>query len=236
MPEEHNFIENEIVILSKQTIDLLLKQKDPSKCMALYVFYYYTAKWQKTNQPKASIEYVSRGLKWNEDTVRKYKKILIELGLISEVKRLNSDSKKVEGWYIKLNYIWKQENHPPLLPGGGSNQRVDLEGTNALSANNLNALSANKKDIGEVVEEILIYWNLKHNTKYRSGVAIKDNVEYWLEYHSLEDIKQAIDQLLWSPFWKDKMTPIVMFRRRNPRGEDVDYIEELINIKPEKNF
>ncbi len=142
---QHNLVEDNILIISKQTMDLLLKQVDPGRCIALYTFYYYTAKWQKTNQIKASVEYVSRGLHWDKDTVRKFKKILIGLNLVEDARRINPVTKKVTGWYIKMNYIWKAKSHPPELPGGGKSQRVGNSPTNALSANNINALSANNK-------------------------------------------------------------------------------------------
>ena len=40
---ENNFIENELIILSKQTIDLFLKQDNSADLISLYTFYYYTA-------------------------------------------------------------------------------------------------------------------------------------------------------------------------------------------------
>jgi hypothetical protein len=75
---KHNLVENNIIILSKQTLDLFLKQDDPADLIALYCFYYYTAKWQATNQPKATISYVAKGLKWGEAKVRNQKRKLIE--------------------------------------------------------------------------------------------------------------------------------------------------------------
>jgi hypothetical protein len=37
-------------------------------------------------------------------------------------------------------------------------------------------------------------------------------------------------------FWKDKMTPDMFLRKRNPSGENVDRIGEMLNYKPSKNF
>ena len=64
---KQNFIEHNIIILSKQTLDLFLKQDNPADLIALYCFYYYTAKWQGTNQPKATTDYAAKGLKWGLD-------------------------------------------------------------------------------------------------------------------------------------------------------------------------
>ena len=49
---KQNFIEHNIIILSKQTLDLFLKQDNPADLIALYCFYYYTAKWQGRINPK----------------------------------------------------------------------------------------------------------------------------------------------------------------------------------------
>jgi hypothetical protein len=140
----HNFIENNIVILSKQTLDEFLKEDAPGDLIALYCFYYYTAKWQETNQPKASVQYVASGLHWGKDKVIKTKKRLEEIGLISDVRVVDETTKQVKAWYVKLNYIWKTDTQIP------QSQRVakpesGFQEANALNANNINALSANKK-------------------------------------------------------------------------------------------
>src|SRR3990167_4448620 len=141
-------LEDNLIITTKQTIDELLKYKNPADLISVYNFYYYTAKWQKTNQPKATVKYVAKGLKMSVERVRKVKKELIGIGLIEEVKTVSA-SGKITGWYIKLNYILSQKNHPTGFPQGGENQRVENQEANALSANSLNALSANSEMLGD---------------------------------------------------------------------------------------
>lgn len=149
--------EYEPLVISKGLIDTLLKQEYPSECIALYTFYYYTAKWQKTNQVKATTEFTAKGLKWKADKVRKVKKILKDLGLVEDIKTINKTTRKVEGWYIKVNFVWKAEtvNNQvkedkttlPQNPEGGISHTVENGGANALSANSRNALSSNNKNI-----------------------------------------------------------------------------------------
>ncbi len=105
----HNFIEDSLVILTKQTLDIFLRQENPSELIALYTFYYYTAKWQKTNQPKCTTDYVSEGLHWNFRKVRRVKKQLIEFGLIEDARIVDPKTKRVKGYYVKINYIFKKE-------------------------------------------------------------------------------------------------------------------------------
>ena len=155
---EHNFIENEIIILTKQTLDIFLQQENPSELISLYTFYYYTAKWQKTNQPKCTTEYVSKGLHWSRTKVAKVKKQLIEFGLIEDARIVDEKTKKVTGYYIKMNYVFKNktieksqctQNPPTGIKNTKASvlktEGVDFEDTNALSTNNINALSTNIK-------------------------------------------------------------------------------------------
>jgi hypothetical protein len=131
-----------IVINTRQNIDMFLLEEKPAELMALYDFYYYTAKWQKTNQPRATISYVMKGLKWGETKVRKNKKILIRLGLIRDFRAVDKKTGKINGWYIKVCYIWSKENLLNRIKTTLSKiQQVVYEGTNALSDSNLNALS-----------------------------------------------------------------------------------------------
>jgi len=150
---KQNFVEDNIIILSKQTIDAMLKQEHPSDLIGLYAFYYYTAKWQKTNIIKCSTGYVAKGLNWTKEKVIGSKKGLSQLGLIENEKTKNEKG-QITGWYIKLNYLWKKEtirkeiinNQRVASPEGGLDHRVENPDTNALSANSLNALNVNKKD------------------------------------------------------------------------------------------
>ncbi len=139
---EQNFIENELIILSKQTLDLFLKEENASDIISVYTFYYYTAKWQKTNQPKATDSYVMRGLKMGSKKFKNAKKFLQDSGLINQVFTQDKNG-KITGWYIKMNYIWGNdkvlEATSPVVPIATSGSGE----TNALNANSINALNAN---------------------------------------------------------------------------------------------
>lgn len=104
---QQNFIENSLIILTKQTMDKFLEYDNAAELIALYTFYYYTAKWQNTNQPKCTTEYVAKGLKWGSAKVRKIKKQLLEFGLIEDVS-IRDEHSKIIGHYIKMNHILYQ--------------------------------------------------------------------------------------------------------------------------------
>lgn len=135
-------IDDEPMVFSKPLSDYLLSQPKAGNLIALYYFYYYTAKWQKTNQPKATTEYVAQGLGWTADSVRKFKSRLIDLKLITNIVQKSEDG-KIIGHFIKLNFIWTKEKVERILNVVSDGKttlpkslRVVFPETNALSSNN----------------------------------------------------------------------------------------------------
>lgn len=155
---DHEFIDNCLIILPKQTMDIFLREENPAELIALYSFYYYTAKWQETNQPKCTASYAAKGLHWGERKVNKVNKRLKEIGLIEPVKH-KSQSGKISGHFIKVKFIFSSntenrihtvknerygyENHTVNFPQCGTNHGVEDSMTNALSTNNKNPLNKN---------------------------------------------------------------------------------------------
>jgi len=135
----------EPAVFSKSLSDLILKQNKPADLIALYWFYYYTAKWQKTNQPKATNGYVAKGLHWSAQRVIVIGKQLQQLGLIEKRKYRNPETKKIEGHYVYIKFIWgKQEIRKAILKESDS---MEILNTNSLSSNKLNSLSSDNKRI-----------------------------------------------------------------------------------------
>jgi hypothetical protein len=135
--------QQEPAIFSKALSDLILTQQNPAELVALYWFYYYTAKWQQTNQPKATNGYAAKGLHWSSARVGKIAKQLEILGLIKRHIHWNKETKKISGHYIQVNFVWtKQCLRKAMLK---ESNILAFHRTNALSDNNLNALSNNNK-------------------------------------------------------------------------------------------
>jgi len=141
-------IQDEPIVIHKSVMDRFLKKDKPADLIALYLFYYYTAKWQKTNQPKATTGYSATGLKWTENRIRKTKQQLIEIGLVEDIQSRDNKN-RVTGHYIKVKFIWSQnkideiKTHPNDFPQGGKVYTVGKNNPNALSSISLNTLSSN---------------------------------------------------------------------------------------------
>jgi hypothetical protein len=130
----------EPIVLSKATLDRLLKEDKPGDLIALYTFYYYTAKWQGTNQARATKPYVTKGLGWGEDRYIRASKKLLELKLIETVIRKKPDGTN-DGYYIKVNFLF-DENYI-TASAETRNQEKQVPGfdpPNAFNTNNTNAL------------------------------------------------------------------------------------------------
>lgn len=98
-----NDIADDLLILNQYTVDRLFSLDNPTDCLALYIFYYKTSKWQKTNIVKATDEYVKKALKWGNEKIRRTKNILKENGLINIVQRRKDG--KIQGWYVEVYYL-----------------------------------------------------------------------------------------------------------------------------------
>ena len=95
-------IADKLLIVNKYTIDKLFKLEECSDCIALYMFYYKTAKWQKTNRVKVNDTYAKACLHWGSDKITKIKNILKTNGLIETV-QVRKDG-KISGWYVRVHY------------------------------------------------------------------------------------------------------------------------------------
>lgn len=141
-------INQEPIVISKITSDIFLKQEHPADLMALYWFYYYTAKWQKTEKAKATTSYAAKGLKWSEDCIRRTKKILIHLGLIEDITSRDTQTNKITGHYIYVKFIWWDKNKTDSFdtekPPSGKTVSLEKSEGNALNTNKENALNTNK--------------------------------------------------------------------------------------------
>jgi len=181
-------IEHRPIVIPKGTIDLLLKQDKPDELIALYTFYYYTAIWQKTNQPRCTGSFVQAGLGWGRDKVRRVKKRLILLGLISDV-RHKDNRNACAGWYIQVKYYWSQEAIETKFQDttenatGRESRPVVKKAPNAYSCNKVNAYNSNSAN------------SQKNNNSLEGG--LKDFNRFWKSYPERRRINKRASIDIW---------------------------------------
>ena len=96
-------IADDLLIVNRTTIERIFESTKAVDCLALYMFYYKTAKWQGTNRPKAADTYVRKCLGWGQTRLSTTKKALKELGLIDTIR--GTKGGKIVGWYVEVKYI-----------------------------------------------------------------------------------------------------------------------------------
>lgn len=87
----------------------------------------------------------------------------------------------------------------------------------------------------EELKMLVEIFNQVTNSRVTAIEPIVKNYEYWRKIYDPATIEEAIRKIPTNDFWKNKMTLTTLFRRKNPQGEDVDYISSLNNAKSEKN-
>ena len=184
---ELNDIADDLLILNKITVDRLFQLENCADCIALYVFYYKTAKWQKTNTVKANDQYVKKSLKWGISKIQKTKQALKEHGLIDIVQRRKDG--KIEGWFIKVSYLVNERKADEIkIKVQNINNTQNEQVENCTSGNEeTNAL---KEKIKCLEKELKM---LKDNKKERKPKKqTKSYDEQIAEYTENEDLQNAL--------------------------------------------
>ena len=238
------------VVISKLFYDLFLKKKNAFGPIALYNFYYYTAIWQETNQPHATISYAAEGLGTTEARIRKWKKQLIAKGLIEEIIERN-EKHQITNHFIKVIYYSKKAT---LI----ENNRVENHKQNAYSNNSKRTVSGKRlpltdsfgKKIEPTFDERLakkLFECLLNKRKIMRSVKInkwsrvfksirteegiekpriKEVLNWYIDHISEKYIPQAYS----AQSFKDKFFKIETAMERNKPKEKIEITEDATDI------
>lgn len=249
-PEEEYNKKEEPIVVSKVTSDIILNkdpnkgivQEHPADLMALYWFYYYVAKWQRTNRPKSTTSFAAEGLRWGQDRVRRTKKQLVDLQLIEDITSRDKNTNKITGHYIYVKFIWWDKNkidfHTQENPDCGKTLTVENSETNALSTSNQNTLStSNQNALNKTYILFLDEWN-KNKIIIHKKITSKRkqliNKVLKLKDYPQEEIFKAFQnfaEILHSPnhYWTTKWSMEEFLQRGLNRF--VDEVDPLNNFK-----
>ena len=182
-----NDIADNLLILNKITVDRLFQLENCADCIALYVFYYKTAKWQKTDTVKANDQYVKKSLKWGISKIQKTKQTLKEHGLIDIVQRRKDG--KIEGWFIKVSYLVNERKADEIkIKVQNINNTQNEQVENCTSGNEeTNALKEKIKCLEKEIEM------LKDNKKERKPKKQPQSYDEQItEYTQNEELQNAL--------------------------------------------
>lgn len=192
-----NDIADDLLILNKMTIDTLFRLDNCADCIALYVFYYKTAKWQKTNTIKANDLYVKKSLKWGAEKIKRTKAILKENGLINIIQRRKEG--KIEGWYIEVSYLVTQKRVDEIkikVEESNNSQIGVIESNNSQSNNSYNQEVENstsgKEEINALKEKIKCL-----NEKIK---VLENNKENYQQVDKVSSLSKEEEKILKNEF------------------------------------
>lgn len=217
-----NDIADDLLILNKITIDKLFQLDNCVDCIALYIFYYKTAKWQKTNMVKVNDYYIKKSLKWGLDKIRKTKNTLKENGLIDVVQRRNKEG-KIEGWYVKLSYIItkrKLEDAKVIIESNQITQKPQVDNSTS-GTEDINAL---KEYIKCLKKEILTLRGGEENNL--SKIPYKEIIDYLNECGIRENLGNKVFS-----FKSDTAKTKKMINARFKEGFTIDDFKDVIFSK-----
>ena len=186
-----NDIADNLLIINKITIDKLYSLENCADCVALYIFYYKVAKWQKTNVIKASDDYVKKSLKWGIDKIRKTKQTLKENGLINIVQR--RDNGKISGWYIEVSYLVSQTKTDDIKikveETKNTQEQQHLKATSG--EQEINALKEHIKCLNKEIEMLKNKLNIYNKEKISKKEIDTEFESLWKRYPRKKGMESA---------------------------------------------
>lgn len=120
-----------------------------------------------------------------------------------------------------------------------SNNSSNNSSNNKLTKHNVSNNETNKKkkpkeksnemSLDDKAKWVIDTYNAIFGKRLKVFKSIKQNLAYWLDAgYSANDIKKALEIAKYDDYWHDKITPVILLRQKNTRGEDVDYIGQFI--------
>lgn len=98
----------------------------------------------------------------------------------------------------------------------------------------------NTKENTKEIEALLLKYNSVYGKKLKTVAPLISNYNHWRDVYTTDEIQTALVNAHLDPFWKDKMTPQILLRKKTPQGEDVDRIGEFLSkddaVSPEQQW
>lgn len=165
--------------------------------------------------------------RWSRDKVRRFLKWL------ETRQQIEQQKSKLTTIILIVNYEKyqlssddiRQQKRQQTIQQKDNRRYINKNDKNDKNINNICQVN----EIEEKAKKVIEIYNKIFNKRFKSAVAIESNLEFWLKQYSMEDVECAIKGAKIDDFWNDKITPVILLRRKNPRDEDVDMMAEFIN-------
>jgi hypothetical protein len=190
-------IKNEPMVLFPSTLAKFKEYKNFVDVLSLYMFYYYTAKYQQTNTVKCTTKFASKGINISEKRVRAAKTILLELDLIEDVVKRNDYGHVYYYVFVKFSSSSSIPNKKDWdSPKSDVTTLADFHSvengqTNALSYKKQNSISNNKeKNIKKDSENYLVAMG-----EFENVLISNENFKKLCNKYKPNNVKYHLEQL-----------------------------------------
>lgn len=158
----------------------------------------------------------------------------IKCGKDEDKPEIEKGKESVDNDTVSIGYRYGSDTHNTNTNTNTNNNNLSSK---TLDKKNIPTKSERAKaELTEAANMLIGAYNEAFNKKLKTGVALISNLEYWLTMYDLSEIMEAMKKSRAHHFWGDKMTPEILLRRKNPQGENVDRIGEMLNYQPRKTF
>lgn len=87
----------------------------------------------------------------------------------------------------------------------------------------------------ELVNLSRIYFET-FNRNFKNYNALTSNYLFWRELYSAEQIQEAMRKAQFSEYWKEHITPVILLRQKDTKGNGVDRIGEFLALEEVKSI
>ena len=164
---------------------------------------------EDTGIPRGTVERIVKTFK-NEEQIEVQSSNKFSVGIVKNWDKYQSS---------------EQQNEEQMRNKRGTSEDVTKNDKNVKNDKKYTEANLSLEDVAEKINEA---FNVYLGRKFKGIDSFKNNLAYWLDTYQPKEIEEAIRNIKYDKFWRDKMTPTVLFRRKNPQGEPVDYISQLL--------
>jgi len=131
----------------------------------------------------------------------------------------------------------KEPSKPSGLFGNPKNPvNVNVNANVTANVKKIKTYTVNNLTLEQVAGGVNKAFSVYLNRQFKGVDSFRDNLAHWLETYEPKEIEEAVRNAKSDKFWRDRLTPTVLFRRKNPQGEPVDYIGQLLNSNKEDSW
>lgn len=152
------------------------------------------------------------------------KKYFWSESVLGRIEKMREKSHKARA---SANARWSDANALQSQSDSNANKRKEKK----INKSNKEKVKKENPQLDATALRLLEHYNLtfKRHLTPKHIDTFRSNLEYWLGIYQEPQIIEAITKAKSDTFWGNKLTLVILFRRKNPQGESVDHIDSILS-------